>query len=556
MRRYWHALLGLMILSNVLQSDFAVAEEVKPLYTNKSRFRIPYRFDPQELARAGATEIQLFISTDLGQNWKPIQSVGMQQGKFEFTAPQDGEYWFAVRAVDRIGNLQPPGAIQQPGLIVVVDSLPPTIQLDLQSTGAGRIELLWSIADSHLDLKSLVLEYREDQDIEWKRVHLVPAANGKTSWSTLASKTEVRGKILDLAENASTDQRTVNLSLQPASTPTIPAPLRQRVQPPSSGGSGGGNREQPYVPDFSQPIAGEHQPSLSMGTGPELMDNSGSDKDLAQVIRSQDSTSPKNAHGNLGNGSMPLVTNDRYNLSPNAPTVNPANKNHTPSTVRTSAVNDSQSRLRIVNTDQFQLDYQIEDVGPSGVSVVEIFITEDQGKHWWKYGDDTDMRSPANIKVPKDGDYGFEIRVKNGVGICAPPPHPGDPVSITVRIDRTAPVAELVSIKQGAGGDLNQLIFTWKARDQNLSEKPVSLYCSPKAEGPWEPIMGWQSDTGSYEWTFGREAPAQMFFRLAVRDAAGNISTVSTPNAVALDLKQPSVRILDVAPLNQNETYR
>ncbi len=62
------------------------------------------------------------------------------------------------------------------------------------------------------------------------------------------------------------------------------------------------------------------------------------------------------------------------------------------STVATPA-NPGESQ--VVNASVFDIDYSVEDVGPSGVSAVELFVTEDGGQNWFKYGTDADLKSPS-----------------------------------------------------------------------------------------------------------------------------------------------------------------
>ncbi|HID23510.1 MAG TPA: hypothetical protein EYP14_14090, partial [Planctomycetaceae bacterium] len=91
------AVCGVLLASGLAQTG---PVPTQPILTNKTRFRIPYRFDVRELQRLGAKEIRLFVSTDSGGRWQQVQSVPPETGHFVFEATQDGEYWFAVRTGD------------------------------------------------------------------------------------------------------------------------------------------------------------------------------------------------------------------------------------------------------------------------------------------------------------------------------------------------------------------------------------------------------------------------------------------------------------------------
>ena len=80
----------------------------KPIATNKTRFRIPFKFDAAALQRMNARELQLHVSSDRGLTWELAQTLTPDGGKFEYQAPNDGEFWFAVKTLDGRNQLHPP----------------------------------------------------------------------------------------------------------------------------------------------------------------------------------------------------------------------------------------------------------------------------------------------------------------------------------------------------------------------------------------------------------------------------------------------------------------
>ena len=123
----------------------------QPIYTNRPTFRIPFQFNPDEISRLGAREIRLYASGERGAQWHHVQTVGPDAGKFNFKTSGDGEYWFTVQTVDRNNQLHPGGPVMQPGLIVVVDSTQPTLQLSLQQSQPGQVQLSWNSLDEAVD---------------------------------------------------------------------------------------------------------------------------------------------------------------------------------------------------------------------------------------------------------------------------------------------------------------------------------------------------------------------------------------------------------------------
>lgn len=204
-------------------------------------------------------------------------------------------------------------------------------------------------------------------------------------------------------------------------------------------------------------------------------------------------------------------------------------------------------RLRVVSTRTFQIAYKLDDIGPSGLGGVELFITEDNGRTWWKYDDDADQKSPFDVKVQNDGLYGFSIRARSGAGLSNDPPLPNEPPAILIAVDQTAPQVEILPIQQGQGMNVNKLLIRWRIAEEHPADKPVSLYYAGNSNGPWEPISGWKEDlNGTFEWTVGPAVPSQFYIRVAARDTAGNIGQADTPTPIVVDLQRPTARIVDV----------
>ena len=195
---------------------------------------------------------------------------------------------------------------------------------------------------------------------------------------------------------------------------------------------------------------------------------------------------------------------------------------------------------------QFQIDYQVDDVGPSGIAAVELFVTQNDGKKWYRYGIDEDRQSPFDVDVPGDGLYGFAMRVVSGAGLTDPPPRPGQKPDIVIEVDASPPVVQLFPLKQGQGAQSNRILITWQAEDYNLAERPIALSWSPDPEGPWKLVTDWLPNTGEYVWTVPQGIPPRLYLRVVARDAIGNMARVDTPQPVLVDLARPSARIVNV----------
>ncbi|MBN1395567.1 MAG: hypothetical protein JW959_11130 [Pirellulales bacterium] len=339
-------------------------------------FAIPYQLHEAKDEAAQPVEVQLFVSTDRGANWRFYAKGPVSQKHFMFRAGGDGEYWFAIRMIDRSGRVRP-ASISGPGLKVVVD------------------------------------------------------ASGKTQ-----PKTEAQRRTTKKAEQ--TPKGSVAVAVNP-------------------------------------PIGNRHD---------------------------ADADADANAE-----------------------------------------------RPRMVNSRLFELEYEIDQIGPSGIGRVELWGTRDGGRTWRSFALDDDNRSPMLVSVPGEGIYGFCVTVSNGAGLGGKPPAPGDRPELLIGVDLTKPVARIVSAKQGVDGETGHLIISWQADDRMLADRPVSLFYSEGVAGPWRPLAEGLENSGRHAWRIDEQTPASFYLRMEVRDVAGNVCTHEMSEPVEIDRSLPKVRIRGVRPL-------
>jgi len=206
---------------------------------------------------------------------------------------------------------------------------------------------------------------------------------------------------------------------------------------------------------------------------------------------------------------------------------------------------------RLVNSKRISLNYELKEVGPSGVSAIELWYTQD-GRGWYRYplpknGDEA-QRPPLVFEVNSEGVYGFTLVAKSGVGLGNRPPQVGDRPDVWVEVDLTKPAVSLQNVIVGRGPDKGKLTVLWTARDKNLAREPITLSYAEQAAGPWTPIVEKIQNTGRYVWSMPDRVPYQFLVRVEAADLAGNIGEAVTPNMIKVDLSQPKVRILQVEP--------
>jgi len=395
-------LWGVILVAAACQVDAAApSQPTAPIVTHQALFAIPFRVEPTADAARRPVEVQLYVSTDRGAHWQLYSKAQPSRQQFQFRATKDGEYWFAIRTVDRSGQIRPPTIIE-PGLRVVVDT--------------------------------------------------------KSSGGPL------------LAQPAARPQKKVNM------------------------------------PDASSDVAsaGESKGGVAIAINPPV------GKKYAPREKASNAEEPA-----LG-------------LPPG-------------------------ERPRMVNSRSFELEYEVDSVGPSGIGRVELWGTRDGGQVWRSFAVDNDTRSPMLVEVPEEGMYGFRVVVSNGMGFGGKPPKAGDQPDLWIGVDLTKPSANIVSAQQGVDDEAGRLIITWQADDKMLAARPISLSFSQSRTGPWLPIASGLENTGRYAWQIDNRTPPQIYLRLEVRDEAGNVGIYDTPEEVSIDQSQPTARVRDVRPVGQTD---
>ena len=128
----------------------------------------------------------------------------------------------------------------------------------------------------------------------------------------------------------------------------------------------------------------------------------------------------------------------------------------------------------MVDSRRFALEYEVESVGPSGISKIEIWGTRDAGRTWASYGIEPGRQGPVRMNVEGEGLYGFRITVQDGNGFGGRPPRSGDLPELWVGVDLTKPTVQLVSAQLAAGARAARTAANWP-----FTGKPATQ-CSPR----------------------------------------------------------------------------
>ncbi|WP_422930362.1 hypothetical protein [Singulisphaera sp. PoT] len=193
--------LGLLISS---ASAAPLSDRAVTIYQRTRTFRVPFNLNPADQAKR--KELQLWVSSDSGVSWKPKDSIAPTQSYFMFEAPEDGEFWLAVRTVDFEGRVYPRTNDQiVPSMRVIVDTIPPKLTIKPEERSASLASLRWEIHEEHPNLESLTFEYQVEGTKKWLPAPKPkPGWNGVATWDTgFSERVTVKAVVADRAGNKS-----------------------------------------------------------------------------------------------------------------------------------------------------------------------------------------------------------------------------------------------------------------------------------------------------------------------------------------------------------------
>jgi hypothetical protein len=168
-------------------------------YLSNKQFEIPFSLTP---GRA-ISEVILHVSTD-GKSYSAAMTVEATKRLFEYTARDDGLYYFVVQTKDTYGQFDPPSLTGTvvPSLRVVVDTVRPTVALKAVEPRDGSAAVEWEVSDTYLDLRTLKLEYRRSPAGEWIRLNPEKLDRAHFNWNPAGTEMiDVRLTVADSAGN-------------------------------------------------------------------------------------------------------------------------------------------------------------------------------------------------------------------------------------------------------------------------------------------------------------------------------------------------------------------
>jgi hypothetical protein len=536
------------------------------IYQKKRSFRIPFQIDAE--GRARLKEVQLWVSEDSGFHWEPRSRTTPDLGKFTFRTSHDGEFWFATRTLTVDDVYSPPmNQTVEPSMKVVVDTVPPSLVLEPDGRRGSLASVRWEMKDENLDLKSFVMEYQVEGARSWRKVPVRRVSLlGAQRWEAgTADSLRVRASVADKAGNVTETE--IVLPEGTAGGPDFAAADVDISPPPVEQISSAGSpiAEGPGFPPIQE------APAAGSGSGPR----SGPRRSLARRTRAEDgenrgsvvaapdwdrtggpTAGAVGAGGGPGSAALAAAApgppfGSPFSNSEDGGTPLERGASVSPASQSPGEPSGSGRGTLLVPSPRFRLQYAIEDAGPSGPAVVELWITQDGGRTWIRRGEDPDRVSPFDIDLGGEGTYGLCLVARSVSGLGDQPPAPGDPPQSWVEVDTTPPTVQLYPPQIGTGPNAGKVAITWRASDLHMAPRSVSLFWRPEQTGAsWQPIVESQENVGQYVWTVPPSFPARFHLRVEAIDSVGHRGWAETTDGapVLVDRSRPRSRIIGLDP--------
>jgi hypothetical protein len=516
----------------------APPQDVVPM--NSHSFKIPITVKQSE--RDKIKELILFVSENEGRTWQETATTTPDKDAFVFFAQHDGVFWFNICIVSQQGTREPPDINKvPPAQKVMVDTLKPTLNITQAERQGDDIAVAWEMQEQHPDLNTLTLEYRTSGDPSWMwyKAPVTPAPSGRTHFRFINSgPVTIRMQVMDLAGNVGTAQADVpakagNTAAVAQSTSAKPQGPSETIPPTPPAAA-----PLPPAPTLAE-MAGSRAPVTpppSLVTGP-AMDSALPVQTTTPPAPRTPATPEQSLLAGLAAGMQQVSAPAANNTNHPAPGWG-AHGAGTPATGAPAWPANQQRELQITNSPHLVLDYDVTNVGPSGLGSVELYITQDEGQTWQRFAEDADLKPPMTVDLPGEGVFGLYLVVRSRAGLGRKPPQPGDLPQMRVEVDTTPPSVKLGYPKPDPT-DKNKLILSWEARDRNLGQNPVTLEWAERPDGQWKTIAANLSTGTQYAWSLTQDLPYRVYLRATVKDKAGNVTRETTPEPILVDLHEP-----------------
>jgi len=535
------AMLGL----GLAQPPAAAPADYHPF--NSRNIKFPIQFAPDKVK--SIRKVELHVSNDGGQVWQLAAVAPPTQDTFIYTAPSDGRYWFHIVTEDLKGTKDPANLTNEPpAMKVLFDTKNPMVTVTNAKRTGDEVVVEWRVDDQFPKDDATRVYFRPVSATEgWQEV-TVPAnsRNGVRFAPGVPGPIAVRIAVADMVGNKGEGFKEVDgiaatTSFSPGGSGGAglvtggASPAGATIPPPDLGPLGG--PVAPSVPPTVVPAA----PTPPVVVPPPM------------GVVPPPASIPATPPSSVPSASAPVPTFDpRSSLMPaggnaaTGPVIEP--------------------RAQVINAVAFDLNYQVEQRGPSGISRVDLWVTRDDGKSWvwWSKHEGRDPVLKVNLgttsNVQPEGLYGFRLVPVSGAGLSDATPAAGDSADMRVIVDVTAPTVKIFPATADPNS-IDSLVLQWEATDKNFGDDPITLEWCESPTGPWRPVATTVNaealnglgavakhlpNTGKHSWKVPTGLPPRVYLKVTARDAAGNTTEQVTREPILVDLTKPRAKITGI----------
>lgn len=492
----------------------AAAPSAPPIqrhYFNKSVIQIPVEI--KEQSRSLIQEIQLHYKDQPGAAWTLRDKVDAGSKGFMFQVPKDGEYWFAMVTLDKQGRSYPPDIRNEsPGLIVVIDTQKPVIELTNLGTPPEGQLIQCKVQDTHLDNARTRFYYQGGDRV----FRVLDPVAGRPGVYCIPTQAVFTGLVRVMAEDLAGNQAQVEIHMN-----QVPAAKPEPVMPPPA----------PIMPPPRTPVTNPMTVDPAPVMPPPRMPVTNPMSVEPGPLPRFPSDTPGVKHEEPSNA-KPTVASGRPDGSdgPHWQINHKADSPASPSPLPKETL-----KRQFVNNTRVFLDYQIENAGQGNVAKVEVWMTRDRAKTWHKASEDAQRKNQIELQFPGEGIFGVTLVASNSRGVAGTPPTAGDAPDWWIEVDTSKPVAQITKAQPVMVDGKAVIHIHWTAQDKNLGDTPVDLFYAASPQGPWQPIAKGLKAEGQHQWSSGADIGSRMYLRLSVQDTAGNTSVVDLAEPVVID---------------------
>lgn len=550
---------------------------------NSRNIRIPIEYKKD---RQSIRQVILYVARNGENTWYQEAAVTPDKDDFVYLAKDDGIYWFKMVIEDIRGNREPTDLTRDPpDLKVLIDATPPIVRVTNAKRQGDEITIEWAVDEKFPNDAETKVHFRATDNTRgyWQEVKLPEnSRHGVRFRSGTNEPITVKIAVADVAGNRTEITREFVAAGAPTATAAANSSASQEKDKgpltPISG-LGGQSGTAPLPPPNWEPISPSPPPSAAPVVPPAPVTPAaptGAPPMLPLAPQPPTSIQPSQQAAQPLPTPAPSAASYPPSSPQPLPTIDPQATStltrpiHNPQTTETgtwASPTVEVVRAQVINYPRFDIGFDLEQRGPSGISRVDLWVTRDDGRTWRKWSQHDGQGGVVRVVLDVrenlqqlEGSYGFRLVPVSGAGLSEREPVAGDAPELKVILDVTPPHIDLYPPEPDPQAP-DTLILKWKATDRNFGENPITLEWSESPQGPWKPVVAAASEpvvqtsaaasptalrlpnTGHYAWRIPAGVPARVYLKASARDAAGNVKEIVTRQPVLVDLTKPRARI-------------